>query len=68
MAWAARHGAAFTPQECELMHLSRSRKFNMAVSMQLPGGLKAPSATVRVLGVLLDLKLRWGPHIWRTSD
>ena len=34
----------------------------------IPGGPKAPSPTVRVLGVLLDSKLRWGPHIRRTSD
>ena len=68
LAWASRHGAAFAPQKYELMHLTRSRKFNMSASVQLPGGPKAPSPTVRVLGVLLDSKLRWGPHIRRTCD
>ena len=50
------------------MHLTHSQKFNMAASIQLPGGLKTPSPTVRVLDVLLDSKLRWGPHIHWTCD
>ena len=40
----------------------------MAASIQLAGGPKTPSPTVRVLGVLLDSKLRWGPHIRKTCD
>ena len=46
LAWASHHGATFTPQKYKLMHLTYSRKFNMAVSIQLPGGLKTPSPTV----------------------
>ena len=68
LAWASHHGATFAPQKYELMHLTCSRKFNMAASIQLPGGLKTPSPTVQVLGVLLDPKLRWGPHICQTCD
>ena len=69
IAWVVQHGAAFAPQKYELMHLTRSHKrFNMEASMWLPGGDKSPSPTVRVLEVLLDSKLRWGPHISRTCD
>ena len=69
LTWGARHGAAFPPQKYELMHLTRSpKKFNMVASLRPPAGDKAPSPTVRILDVLLDTKLRWGPHIRRTSD
>ena len=68
LTWASCHGAAFAPQKYELMHLTHLWKFNMAASIQLPGGLKTPSPTVQVLGVLLDSKLHWGPHIRKTCD
>lgn len=70
LSWAARHRATFAPQKYKLMHLTRSpKRFNMAATLRLPdSNTKEPSPTVRVLGVLLDSKLRWGPHIKRTIN
>ena len=68
-AWADRHGAAFAPHKYELMHLTRSpRRFNMAAGVNLEGITKAPQPTLRILGILLDPKLRWGPHMKRTAE
>ena len=67
--WASRHGATFALSKYELMHLTRSPKqFNMVASIWLLGGVKDPTTTVRVLRVLLDSKLRWGPHIQQTQN
>ena len=64
------HGATFTPHKYELMHLTQSpKKFNMAAGVDLGGGVtKAPQPTVWILRVLLDTKLRWGPHVKRTVE
>ena len=40
----------------------------MAAGVNLEGITKAPQPTLRILGVLLDLKLRWGPHVKRTAE
>jgi len=64
LAWAKRHGASFAPHKYELMHLTRCpRRFNMAATLQLGDIEQAPVDEVRVLGVQLDTKLRWGRHI-----
>jgi len=63
-AWARRHGVAFAQDKFELIHFTRSHtKFNLAANVQLDDITVSPTATVRVLGVWLDTKLRWGPHI-----
>ena len=68
LGWASHHGTTFVSQKYKLMHLTHLWKFNMVVSIQLPGGLKMPSLTVQVLEVLLDPKLCWGPHIHQTCN
>ena len=69
IAWARHHGAAFTPHKYELMHLTRSpKRFNMTAGVNLEGVNKEPQQSVRILGVLLDSKLRWGPHVKRTTE
>ena len=69
MTWARRHGAAFTPHKYELMHLTRSpKRFNMAAGVNLEGIDKEPQQSVWILGVLLDSKLCWGPHVKRTAE
>jgi exonuclease III len=63
-AWARRFGVTFAPDKFELIHFTRSRtKFNLAATVRLDDITVAPSTVVRVLGVWLDTKLRWGPHI-----
>ena len=40
----------------------------MTVGVNLEGIDKEPQQSVRILRVLLDLKLRWGPHVKRTAE
>ena len=40
----------------------------MAAGVNLEGIDKEPQQSVRILGVLLDSKLRWGPHVKRTAE
>lgn len=62
--WARRYGASFAPEKYKLMHLARKpRKFNMQAALRLPGAETEPSAELRVLGVWLDPRLNWGPHV-----
>ena len=69
VAWAHRHGATFAPHKYELMHLTRSpKRFNMAAGVSLEGITKAPQPTLRILGIALDSKLRWGPHVKHMAE
>jgi hypothetical protein len=62
--WAIRHGAAFAPQKYELIHLTRSpRRFNMAASIIVNECNIHPKAHIRILGLQIDTKLKWGPHL-----
>ena len=62
--WARRHGAAFAPEKYELIHLTQTpRKFNMRARLQIEGVEKKPSTSIRILGVWIDPRLRWGPHV-----
>lgn len=66
--WARTHGTKFNKQKHELIHFSRTpKKFNMAASATLAGHRVAPEADIRVLGVQLDSKLRWAPHMREIS-
>lgn len=62
--WARTHGASFNPQKYELVHLSRSSKrYNMKASINFDNTIIDPSTNIRILGLQIDSKLRWGPHI-----
>lgn len=63
-AWACRHGSTFTLKKYKLIHLAKNpKKFNMAATITIAKETMAPKADIRVLGVQIDTKLRWGPHI-----
>ena len=62
--WARRHGAHFAPAKYELLHLARNdRRFDMTAAVCIGGVDKTPSPSVRVLGIQIDSKLKWGPHL-----
>ncbi len=64
LRWASTHGASFAPQKYELVHLTRSpKKFNMKATVDLGTTSTRPKASIRVLGLHIDGKLRWGPHM-----
>ena len=67
--WANRHGATFAPKKYELIHLTRHpKRFNMGASLSFEGTTIPPKAHVRVLGVEIDSKLKWGPHVRRIQS
>ena len=62
--WARKHGVAFAPTKYELIHLTRHpKKFNLGAAISLGATEVSPKAHVRILGVEIDSKLRWGPHV-----
>jgi hypothetical protein len=68
MAWARTHGATFAPEKYQLMHLTRRPKnFNMQATVRIPKFQDGPMPVMRILGIHLDSKLKWGPHINLTA-
>lgn len=66
--WAKRHGAIFAPKEYHLIHLAKNpRNFNMAAAIKIDcsedSAIINPETEIRVLGLQIDTKLQWGPHI-----
>jgi hypothetical protein len=62
--WARKHGAKFAPDKYSLIHFSRTRsRHNMQACIQIQGHETQPSPSIRLLGLWLDPKLSWGPHV-----
>ena len=57
-----------TPQKYELIHFTKRRGTarETQANLTLPGITIKPSDEVRVLGIWLDPKLKWGAYIRRT--
>jgi retron-type reverse transcriptase len=70
LEWAKKHGISFAPNKYELIYFSRARsRFNLQASIKLSDLVtKELAKEVRVLGIWLDSKLSWGPHIRRLYD
>ena len=64
LRWANTHGATFAPKKYELVHLTRRpKRFNMKAVVDLGATVTEPKSSIRVLGLHVDGKLRWGPHL-----
>jgi hypothetical protein len=64
LEWARRHGASFAPEKYILVHFTKARtKHNHTCPLMLPTSTIYPSPSARVLGVILDKKLSWQPHL-----
>lgn len=62
--WALRHGSKLAERKHELIHFSRTpRRYNMNATVTLAQHQVDAKPDIRVLGVQLDSKLRWGPHL-----
>ena len=66
--WASKHGAAFAPQKYQLIHFTRGRQHNLRATVQIQGFEEGPVPALRLLGVWVDTKLQWGPHIKRAAE
>jgi exonuclease III len=67
--WAATHRAKFAPDKYEVIHLTRTpKRFNLKATPFLGGLRKEPKGDIRVLGVQIDAKLRWGPHMAKVRE
>jgi len=67
--WAEKHGAKFEPDKYKLIHFTRRpNKHNLSATVTIPGFSEGPVPSLRMLGVILDTKLTWKPHIAFTLD
>lgn len=62
--WAETHGAIFAPSKYQLLHITRQKKFTLTSEIHLsPTQIIKPCTTGRLLGVVLDSKLRWKEQV-----
>jgi hypothetical protein len=64
LEWARRHGASFAPEKYILVHFTKARtKHNNSCPFILPTSTIQRSPSAQVLGIILDKKLSWQPHL-----
>ncbi|KAJ3560528.1 hypothetical protein NPX13_g9271 [Xylaria arbuscula] len=62
--WATTHASIFAPEKFQLTHFTRARKrINTEQVLQTPWGDIPPKPTCKYLGVAMDTKLTWKPHL-----
>jgi Reverse transcriptase (RNA-dependent DNA polymerase) len=67
--WATTHGAIFAPEKYEVIHLTRARKrFNLKAAPVLDGLRINTKGHIRILGVQVDTKLKWRPHLAHVKE
>ena len=67
--WAIKHGAKFAPEKYELIHFARNhKKFNMTATMNIDEIRLDTKPHIRILGVQVDSKLKWSPHIQNVKN
>src|SRR5579862_5135934 len=63
LEWAETHGMRFAPDKYHLTHFTRQNRFDLTAPVQIGDQTIRPSPTIRILGLQLDSRLRWGPQI-----
>ena len=64
LIWARKFGMKFAPQKYELVHFARrTRAFNMSETVHITEDGISASPAMRVLGIQVDKKLKWGAQI-----
>jgi hypothetical protein len=64
LEWARRHGAHFTPEKYILVHFTKARtSHNITCTLILPTTTTHLSPSMHVLGMMLNKKLSWQPHL-----
>jgi hypothetical protein len=62
--WARKHGASIAPDKYILVHFTKAMtKHNTSCPLVLPASTLYPSSSSCMLGVILDKKLSWEPHL-----
>jgi len=64
--WERTSGATFEADKTSLIHFTR-REYDMHSTLTMKGEVILPQKEVKVLGVVLDRKLRFNAHIARTA-
>jgi len=64
--WSRIYGAKFTPKKYKLIHFAkRPKDFNIRTTIRIGEAEKITTDYIRVLGVQVDSKLKWGLYIIR---
>ena len=62
--WAATHASKFAPEKFQLTHFTRARvRHDISESIDTTWCHIGPKPTCKYLGVTMDTKLQWKPHI-----
>ena len=66
--WEKTHGVTFAQEKYQpIQFIRKPKRFNMKATIQIPGFSGGPSPMIRRLGIHLDPRLIWGPHIRLTA-
>jgi hypothetical protein len=63
LTWGDMHGASFAPHKYILVHFPKKKRHLPITPLELPTFSLQPSPHAQVLGLILDSKLSWHPHI-----
>jgi hypothetical protein len=64
LMWARKHGASSAPEKYILVHFTKARtKHNTACPLIFPSFTVTPYPSPQVLGVFLNKRLSWQPHL-----
>jgi hypothetical protein len=66
--WEKRSGATFNIQKTGIIHFTRKSYKTDAQSFTIKGQTIEPQDCVKILGVVMDAKLKYKEHIWRAAS